>query len=101
MAHVGVLKELERAGVRIDYIGGTSIGAIVGGLYACGYSAQQLEQLLLETNLNDLINDKFPRDHKSFAEKEDSERYAFSLPFNKGKIQFPRLYPKGSRRLAF
>ena len=34
MAHVGVLKEIERAGVRIDYIGGTSMGAIVGGLYA-------------------------------------------------------------------
>ena len=39
LAHVGVLKEIERAGVRIDYIGGTSMGAIVGGLYACGYSA--------------------------------------------------------------
>lgn len=101
MAHVGVLKEIERAGVRIDYIGGTSMGAIVGGLYACGYSAQQLEQLLLQTNLNDLINDKFPRDHKSFAEKEDSERYAFSLPVNKGKVQFPLSLSKGQQTFGF
>ena len=95
MAHVGVLKEIERAGVRIDYIGGTSMGAIVGGLYACGYSATQLEQLLLTTDLSDLINDNFDRDAKSFHDKEDSERYAITLPIVKGKIQFPVSLSKG------
>lgn len=95
MAHVGVLKEIERAGVRIDYIGGTSMGAIVGGLYACGYSAIQLEQLLIESDLNALINDSFDRDFKSFDDKEDSERYAITLPLLKGKIQFPISFSKG------
>ena len=89
MAHVGVLKEIERAGVRIDYIGGTSMGAIIGGLYACGYTAVQLEQLLVESDLNDLVNDSFDRDFKSFDDKEDSERYAITLPLYKGEIQFP------------
>jgi NTE family protein len=101
MAHVGVLKEIERAGVRIDYIGGTSMGAIVGGLYACGYSAQQLEQLLTETDFNDLVNDKFPRNHKSFTEKEDSERYSVTLPITAGKIQFPLALSKGQRAFDF
>lgn len=101
MAHVGVLKEIERAGVRIDYVGGTSMGAIVGGLYACGYSAQQLEQLLIETDFNDLVNDKFPRHHKSFTEKEDSERYSVTLPITQGKIQFPLALSKGQRSFDF
>ena len=46
IAHVGVLKVLEEAGIRIDYIGGTSMGAIVGGLYASGMSATQIEKEL-------------------------------------------------------
>ena len=95
IAHVGVLKEIERAGVRIDYIGGTSMGAIVGGLYACGYSASQLEQMLLGINLSDLINDNFDRDSKSFDAKEDADRYAITLPVVKGKIQFPLSLSKG------
>lgn len=95
MAHVGVLKAIERAGVRIDYIGGTSMGAIVGGLYACGYSATQLEQLLLTTDLTNLINDNFDREAKSFHDKDDSERYAITLPFVEGKIQFPVSLSKG------
>ena len=95
IAHVGVLKEIERAGVRIDYIGGTSMGAIVGGLYACGYKASQLEEMLATTNLADVINDKFDRDVMSFDAKEDASRYAITLPIVKGRIQFPLSLSKG------
>ena len=42
-AHVGILKEIDKAGIKLDYIGGTSMGAIIGGLYATGYSANQIE----------------------------------------------------------
>ena len=45
-AHIGVIKVLEKAGVKIDYIGGTSMGAIVGALYASGYNASQLDSIL-------------------------------------------------------
>ena len=45
-AHVGVLKVLEEAGVRVDYIAGTSMGSIVGALYASGYNANQLDSIL-------------------------------------------------------
>jgi len=95
MAHVGVLKEIERAGVRIDYIGGSSMGAIVGGLYACGYSAAQLEQMLYTFDLNAIISDGFDRTAKSFETKADDERYAITLPMVKGKIQFPLSLSKG------
>jgi NTE family protein len=44
-AHIGVLKVLEEAGVQIDYIGGTSMGAVVGGLYASGYNASQIDSI--------------------------------------------------------
>ena len=49
-AHIGVLKVLEEAGVKIDYIGGTSMGAVVGGLYASGYSAAQMDSIFYNTN---------------------------------------------------
>ena len=97
IAHIGVLKEIERAGVRIDCIGGTSMGAIVGGLYACGYTASQLEEMLLNINLSDVINDKFDRDLMSFDTKEDASRYAITLPIVKGRIQYPRSLSKGQK----
>ena len=54
-AHVGVLKVLEQAGIKIDYIGGTSMGAVVGGLYASGYNAAQLDSIVSATNSDNLL----------------------------------------------
>ena len=77
------MKEIERAGVRSDYIGETSMDAIVGGLYACSYTAIQREEMLVTTNLTDVINYKFDRDVMSFDAKEDASRYAITLPIVK------------------
>lgn len=90
LAHIGALKVIEEAGVTIDYIGGTSMGAIVGALYASGYSADQLDSIFSNTNLTNLIQDNLPRNAKTFYEKEDSERYALTLPFNNFKLSFPQ-----------
>ena len=54
-AHIGVLKVIEKAGIKIDYIGGTSMGAVVGGLYASGYSAQQIDSIFQNTNFDELL----------------------------------------------
>jgi len=89
MAHIGALKVIEEAGVKIDYIGGTSMGAIIGALYASGYSARALDSIFQSTDFTGLIQDNLPRSAKTFYEKEDSERYALTLPFNKFKISFP------------
>ena len=94
-AHIGVLKVLEQAGVKIDYIGGTSMGAVVGGLYAIGYSATQIDSIFKATNFNELIKDFIPRSSKNFYEKRNDELYAFALPFNKFKIGIPEALSKG------
>ena len=95
MAHIGALKVIEESGVRIDYIGGTSMGAIVGALYASGYSAAQLDSLFRNTDFNEIIQDNLPRSAKTFYEKEDSERYALTLPFDKFRISFPAALSSG------
>jgi len=97
MAHIGALKVIEEAGITIDYIGGTSMGAIVGALYASGYSANELDSIFRQADFSDLIQDNLPRGAKTFYEKEDSERYALTLPFNKFKISFPKAISGGQK----
>jgi NTE family protein len=94
-AHVGVLKVLEQAGIKIDYIGGTSMGAVIGGLYASGYNAAQLDSIVAVTNFDNLLIDYVPRSSKSFYEKRNDELYAIVLPFNKFRIGVPQSLSKG------
>lgn len=95
LAHIGALKVIEEAGVKVDYIGGTSMGAIVGALYASGYSSHQLDSIFRSTDFNNLIQDNVPRSAKTFYEKEDSERYALTLPFDNFKVSFPQAISGG------
>ncbi|WP_297513987.1 patatin-like phospholipase family protein [Flavobacterium sp.] len=94
-AHIGVLKVLEDAGVRIDYIGGTSMGAVVGGLYASGYSSRQIDSIFHDTNFDELLSDYIPRESKSFYEKHNDELYALTLPFDKLTIGIPIALSRG------
>lgn len=94
-SHIGVLKVLEEAGIKIDYIGGTSMGAVVGGLYASGYNAFQIDSIVRVTNFDNLLIDYIPRTSKSFYEKRNDELYALILPFNKFKIGVPQSLSKG------
>ena len=95
LAHIGALKVIEDAGIRIDYIGGTSMGAIVGALYASGYSARQLDSIFKVLDFNTLIQDRIPRNAKTFYEKEESEKYSLTLPFDNFEITFPTSLSKG------
>ncbi|MSP84829.1 MAG: patatin [Flavobacteriaceae bacterium] len=94
-AHIGVLKVLEQAGVKIDYIGGTSIGGVIGGLYASGYTATQIDSIFKDTDFNNLITDFIPRSSKNFYEKRNDELYALTLPVNKFKVRIPVALSKG------
>jgi len=94
-AHIGVLKVLEKAGVKIDYIGGTSVGSVIGALYASGYNAAQLDSIFRATDFNNLITDFIPRSSKNFYEKRNDELYAFSLPVNHFKVGIPLSLSKG------
>ena len=95
LAHVGVLKVLEDAGIRVDYVAGTSMGAIVGGLYASGYNAKELDSIFKLYDLDGLVRDKLPRDVSSFYQKENDAKYAISLPLMDGKIEIPSAVSRG------
>lgn len=95
LAHIGALKVIEESGLRIDYIGGTSMGAIVGGLYASGYSAAQLDSIFRAQDFDKLIQDELPRDARTFYEKADAEKYAITLPFDGFKVGVPASLSKG------
>ena len=94
-AHIGVLKVIEEAGIKIDYIGGTSMGAVIGGLYASGYNATQIDSIFHKINFDELLNDYIPRSAKSFYEKRNDESYALSLPFSNFKVGIPQALSKG------
>ena len=90
-----MLKTLDSLGVRVDYIAGTSMGAVVGALYASGYTGRQLDSIIKVTDFDLLINDNVPRKSKTFFERKNAEKYALTLPFNKFKIQLPSSISRG------
>ncbi|MGV8815189.1 MAG: patatin-like phospholipase family protein [Gelidibacter sp.] len=94
-AHIGVLKVIDSLDIKIDYIAGTSMGAIIGSLYASGYSGKQLDSIFRAVNFEDVINDNLPRSAKTFYERDNSEKYAVTLPFNKFKINLPSALSRG------
>lgn len=88
-AHVGALKVLVEAGVPIDYVGGTSMGGIMGGLFAIGYHPDSLENIVLSQNWEELLAGKLSRRDLSMPEKEEDGKYFFTLPFRDKKIKLP------------
>lgn len=95
LAHIGVLKVIDSLGIKVDYISGTSMGAVVGGLYATGYSAHQLDSIFSSIDVDALLQDYTPRESKSFYEKRNDEIYALTLPFNNFKLSLPSGLSKG------
>lgn len=89
IAHIGALKVIERAGVRIDYIAGTSIGSIIGALYAIGYTPDQMLEIALTTDWDELFSDRPERDLLSMVEKEVHDRFIITLPIRERGIGFP------------
>lgn len=85
VAHIGVIKVLEEAGIPIDYIAGTSMGAIIGGLYSIGWSTQELDSLVRNQDWMALLSDKIPRRDKLLSEKEITDMYILSVPLSLDK----------------
>jgi len=92
-AHIGVLKELERLRIPVDAIAGTSMGAIVGGLYATGVNAEDLEELVSSLDWNAALSDTAAREHLSFRRKQDERE--FPINFELGLRGTDLLLPKG------
>ena len=80
VAHIGALKVIEEAGIPIDYIVGTSMGSIIGGLYSIGYTPEQLDSMVKKQDWTFLLSDRIKRSQQTMSEREKSEMYILSLP---------------------
>lgn len=89
-AHIGVLKVIEEAGIPVDYIAGTSIGAIVGGLYSIGYDAESLDSLVNSLDWSYLLSNNAPQGYRSFRARDVEGKYLLSIPYSlKKKNEIP------------
>lgn len=89
IAHIGVLKVMEEAGLRPDIITGVSMGSIIGGLYSMGYSADSIQKILERINWKLLLSNKIPENKVIFLEKSHFSNSAISLPLTSRKVMLP------------
>lgn len=89
IAHIGVLKVMEEAGLRPDYITGVSMGSIIGGMYSAGYSADSLYKILLNMKWKLVLSNNIPENKVIFLEKSQFNNSILSLPLSSGKVTLP------------
>ena len=85
MAHIGVLKVLEKAGIPVDIVTGTSIGSIVGGLYAIGYNAHSLDSMVRKQDWTYVVTDKEDLSNQSLLDRKKQNTYLFTTGLTIGK----------------
>src|SRR5881392_2596164 len=76
LAHIGILKAIDSAGLKVDYITGTSMGSIIGGLYAIGYSADSIEKIAHKTDWDLMLSNQSSLRSMIMVEKEEYGKYA-------------------------
>ena len=89
LAHIGVIKVLEEENIPIDFITGTSMGSIIGGLYAIGYGPEAMEKVLAEVNWDNIFFEKVERHDLPMELKLYDGRYMLSLPMKGNKLTLP------------
>jgi len=92
-AHVGVIKVLDEMRIPVDYIAGTSMGAMVGSLYASGTSAAELERIFQDADWSVLLSDRPPRSQRSYRRKSDD--FGFLVDFEVGVNKEGLIIPQG------
>src|SRR6266704_1666927 len=93
LAHIGVLRILEEAGVPVDVVAGTSMGAVVGGLYAVGYTAAQLDTIFTTQDWVALLTDPVRRRDLAFDRKLTEDQYLLTLPISRGAVHASMAVP--------
>ena len=99
MAHIGVLKILEQMKIPIDCIAGTSMGAVVGGLYASGMTAAEIESTIRSVDWQEAFRDSPPRRELAFRRKQDDQNFLVRLPLGvkHGRILLPKGFIQGQK----
>ena len=101
IAQIGVLKAFEEIGIDIAYIAGTSMGSIIGGLYASGYSAAEIEEVIAQIDFTSLFSDSPKRSSLLLSQKEERDKYLFSIRFDGFKPYIPRALTTGQRLTTY
>lgn len=96
-AYIGLLNVLNEVGLHIDYIGGTSIGSIMGGLYAIGYSPETIQNIIETQDWEAVLKDEIPRKYIAYEEKEFLEHSIISFPFRKRKVSLNKSMYNGQQ----
>lgn len=96
-AQLRIVKAIEEAGIPIDYIAGTSIGSIIGGLYAVGYTIEEIEEMYTTMNWFDIFTDRNARDKQLFADKQKDDAYMFDVLLSTNDISIPSGIVRGDR----
>ena len=86
-AHIGAIKKLEEVGIRPDIITGTSMGALIGGLYAMGYSSAQMDSIISNADWDYLLSDNVKREDLNFSVKQDEDKFFVNIPFSSLAIE--------------
>jgi NTE family protein len=89
MAHVGVLKVLEEVGLQPDYITGTSMGSIMGGLYSIGYSADEISHIIETIDWSRVLTNEIPANQVIMRRKSDYNKFFVEMPVYNGKPELP------------
>ena len=97
LAHIGVLQALDAEGIKVDCIAGVSMGSIIGGLYASGYSAEEILNIALETDWGDIFIDRPSRRSLFLNRKRGHGRHLFQLRFKKWKPYIPPAFTSGQK----
>ncbi|RIJ49236.1 hypothetical protein D1614_06700 [Maribellus luteus] len=101
LAHIGVIKVLEEAGIRPDFITGTSMGSIIGALYASGYTVEELTEINKNVDWNNLLTDKEILQKVSMEEKKETQKYIFEIPISDNQIRLPAGMIEGQHLEAY
>jgi NTE family protein len=92
-SHIGVLKYLEEKGIPVDFVAGTSMGGLMGGMYSLGYSATEIDSLVRSIDWNMMMSDKIPMEYYSYERKMYKGTYLLDIPFT--GVNFMRSLPSG------
>jgi NTE family protein len=90
IAHIGALQVFEEAGIKPDFISGNSMGSVVGGLYAAGYSADQLAEIAHTVDWNSAFSDQLKRYELPIEERQSADRYLLQFAIEEGKVTLPK-----------
>ena len=98
LAHVGVIQWLEEHRIPVSYVAGTSMGGLIGGVYATGRSAPEIREVLQAINWDDVLRGQTPFQDLSFRRKQDAREYPSSLEFGlRGGLRFPEGFNSGQQ----